>query len=175
MLIALDFPSTIHPVDNNLVVSQKPPNDDVYLMAMKHSRDRCHHVVLLETSHREITRTRRLRWFQLQHDVPRMLKTLRSVRATQSTCLQAFSFRYPGITQETREMTLPVIRSAWKRDISTACCYDCLLWTVLMYSSLHISSQRHVHRFFPVSATFRSPCAKQQYATHPIANVCTRG
>ena len=123
VFFVLDFPGTIHPIDHNLVVSPKPPNDDVYLMAMQHSRDHCRHVVLFERSTGSITSTPRLRWFQVQHGMPRLLKPFRQCQ-TLSPCVTGLQLRYPGVTPETRKRAFPIIRSAKKRTFPTACCCD---------------------------------------------------
>ena len=118
-------------------------------MAMQHSRDRCRHVVF----HREITNTRRLRWFQVQHDVPRVLKLFRQGEPL-SPRVASRQFRYPGVSQESRERSLPAGRSAWERAFPLRAVPIVFLGQFDVFVSPHFVAAP-CHRLFPVSAAFR--------------------
>ena len=73
-------------------------------MTMPHPKDHCHHVVFL---------IRILSRFQFQQNMPRVLKLFRQ-RESLSPRVACLEFRSPGVTQETREKTFPVVRSTRK-------------------------------------------------------------
>ena len=68
--------------------------------------------------------------------------------------LQGLQFRYPGVTQETREWTLPVVWSTWERAFTLRAVPIILLGQFDVFVSPHFVTAP-CHRFFPASATFR--------------------
>ena len=93
---------------------------------------------------------RRLRWIQVQHGMPRMLKPFRQCLPL-SPCVAGLQLRYPGVTQETRERALPVIRSARKRTFPLRAAATVLLGQFDVFVSPQFVTAP-CHRFFPVSA-----------------------
>ena len=71
-----------------------------------------------------------------------------------SPCVTGLQLRYPGVTQETREWALPVIRSARKRTFPLRAVAIVLLGQFDVLVPPHFVAALR-HRFFPVSATFR--------------------
>ena len=112
------------------------PNDDVYQMIMQRSKDHCHHVVFLLFPQEHHTHSKT----QVQHNVrPRV------------TSLQ---FRYSGVSQETRERTVPEGRSARERAFLLRAVPVVLLGQFDVLVPPHfVAAPRH--RLFPVSASFR--------------------
>ena len=96
---------------------------------------------------------RRLRWFQFQHDVPRVLKLFRQGQPL-SPRVASLQFRYPGVTQKTREWTLPVVWSTWDRAFPLRAVPIVLLGLFDVFISPHFVAAP-CHRFFPVSTTVR--------------------
>ena len=96
-----------------------------------------------------------------------------------SPCVASLRGRYPGITQESREKSLPIGRSSWEKAFPLRPVPMVFLGQFDVFVSPHFVAAP-CHRFFPVSAAFRivrgnSPSAKQQTRTRLIAKVCTHG
>ena len=142
MLIALDFPSTVHLVDNNLVVPQNLQNDDVYLMTIQHSRDRCHHVVFLNVPQGDHKHSKTQGVSKFNMTCQECSNSF--VRENHSALvLQAFSF---GIQTSPKNR---VKGRSQKVDLPKRGRFHCVLFRKssldnLIYSSLHMSSQCHV-------------------------------
>ena len=152
MLTALDLSSTIHPVDNNLVVHQN-------LQTTMFIRGPCRIPGIavitwsLCTFHRGIAHARRLRRFQVQHNMPRVLQLFRQGEplSPRVACLE---FRNPGVTQETRERTFPVVRSTRKRAFPLRAVPIILLGQFDVVVPPHFIAAP-CHRLFPISASLR--------------------
>ena len=100
--------------------------------------------------------------------MPRVLKLFRHGEPL-SPRVTRLQFRYPGVTQETRERTFPVVRSARNRAFPLRAVPVILLGQFDVFVPPHfVKAPRH--RFFPVSAIFRIT-----WATHhlPSCNMHT--
>ena len=80
-----------------------------------------------------------------------MLKPFRQCKPL-SPCVTGLQLRYPGVTQETRERALPVIRSARKRTFPLRAGSIVFLGQFDVFVSPQFVTAP-CHRFFPVSAT----------------------
>ena len=89
--------------------------------------------------------------FQVQHDVPRVLKLFRQGEPL-SPRVASLQFRYPGVSQESREKTLPVGRSTLDRAFPLRAVPIVLLGQFDVFVSPQFVAAT-CHRFFPVSAT----------------------
>ena len=78
-------------------------------MAMQHSRDRCHHVVFLNLQQGHHKHTKTQGGFKFRRTCQECSNSF--VKDSHSV----LQFRYPDVTQETREWTLPVVWSTWER------------------------------------------------------------
>ena len=119
-------------------------------MAMQHSRDRCRHVVFLNglQGHRRHTKTCGFKFSMACHECSNFF-----VNESHSVhVLQSLQLRYPHVTQEKREKTLPIIRSAWDKT------FPLRAVTIVFLGQFDVLISPHFiiapcQRFFPVSAT----------------------
>ena len=114
MLFAPDLAGTIHPIDDDLVVTQN-------LQTTMFIRAPCNIPRMaviswsLFTFHRGIARARRLRWFKNKHHMPRVLKLFRQ-GVPLSPRVARHEFRNPSVPKETRERAFPIGWPARKRE-----------------------------------------------------------
>ena len=85
--------------------------------------------------------------------MPRVLKLFRQGEPL-SPRVASLQFRYPGVSQESRERSLPVGRSAWERAFPLHAVPIVFLGQFDVFVSPHFVAAP-CHRFFPVSAAFR--------------------
>ena len=82
--------------------------------------------------------------------MPRMLKPFRQCQPL-SPCVTGLQLRYPGVTQETRQRALPVLRSGRKRTFPLRAVAIVFLGQFDVFVSPQIVTAP-CRRFFPVSA-----------------------
>ena len=107
MFFVLDFPGTIHPIDHNLVVPKTSKRRCVSdghatLQGSLSSRGLFERSTGASQAHEDSG------GFQVQHDMPRMLKPFRQCQPL-SPCVTGLQLMYLGVTQETLKRAFPIV------------------------------------------------------------------